>query len=131
MQHNGNGSGAVPPPSGGSVGGAGAPPESADDHSDLKARIDRFGDLLGKGLDLAEAGLSLGLTVVGTLGAAAQQKIFEKMIDATAPDTRDRRDNRCRPADARAKRAGAAALRHHQSLAHGAGHAGKRLFLDQ
>jgi hypothetical protein len=86
MQHNGNGSGAVPPPSGGSVGGAGAPPESADDHSDLKARIDRFGDLLGKGLDLAEAGLSLGLTVVGTLGAAAHKKIFEKVIDATAPD---------------------------------------------
>lgn len=86
MHHNGNGSGAMPPPSGGSVGGAAAAPESADDHSDLKARIDRFGDLLGKGLDLAEAGLSLGLTVVGTLGAAAHKKIFEKVIDATAPD---------------------------------------------
>jgi hypothetical protein len=86
MQHNGNGSGAVPPPSGGSVGGGAAPPDSADNHSDLKARIDRFGDLLGKGLDLAEAGLSLGLTVVGTLGAAAHKKIFEKVIDATAPD---------------------------------------------
>jgi F0F1-type ATP synthase membrane subunit c/vacuolar-type H+-ATPase subunit K len=87
MQHNGNGSGGVPPPSSGSVGGGAAlPPESAGDHSDLKARIDRFGDLLGKGLDLAEAGLSLGLTVVGTLGAAAHKKIFEKVIDATAPD---------------------------------------------
>jgi hypothetical protein len=85
MQHNGNGSGAMPPPSGGSIGGA-TPLESADDHSDLKARIDRFGDLLGKGLDLAEAGLSLGLTVVGTLGAAAHKKIFEKVIDAVAPD---------------------------------------------
>lgn len=66
------------------VGSASVQP-SADDGLDLKARLDRFGDLLGKGLDLAEAGLSLGLTVASTLGAAAQQKIFEKMMEtATA-----------------------------------------------
>ncbi|HTC07609.1 MAG TPA: hypothetical protein VK726_02425 [Acetobacteraceae bacterium] len=57
-------------------------PPSADEELDLRARLDRFGDLLGKGLDLAEAGLSLGLTVAGTLGAAAQRKIFSKMMEA-------------------------------------------------
>jgi F0F1-type ATP synthase membrane subunit c/vacuolar-type H+-ATPase subunit K len=91
----GNGPDTVPPPNGapangpppnGTPGGASAQPPPADDGLDLKARLDRFGDLLGKGLDLAEAGLSLGLTVVGTLGAAAQQKIFEKMMEATAAD---------------------------------------------
>jgi F0F1-type ATP synthase membrane subunit c/vacuolar-type H+-ATPase subunit K len=83
----GNGTTDSAPPSngapGGTSGGASAQPPPADDGLDLKARLDRFGDLLGKGLDLAEAGLSLGLTVVGTLGAAAQQKIFEKMMEAT------------------------------------------------
>jgi hypothetical protein len=61
--------------------GASAPPP-ADDGLDLKARLDRFGDLLGKGLDLAEAGLSLGLTVASTLGAAAQRTVFAKVMEA-------------------------------------------------
>jgi len=79
----GNGSTDAAPPSNGALGGASAQSPPADDGLDLKTRLDRFGDLLGKGLDLAEAGLSLGLTVVGTLGAAAQQKIFEKMMETT------------------------------------------------
>jgi hypothetical protein len=91
---NGNGTDTAPPPGGpgngfppnGTPGGASAPPPPVDDGLDLKARLDRFGDLLGKGLDLAEAGLSLGLTVASTLGAAAQQKIFEKMMEATASE---------------------------------------------
>lgn len=58
----------------------------APDPLDLKARLNRFGELLGKGFDLAEAGLSLGLTVVGTLGAVAQRKIFEKMIESPASE---------------------------------------------
>jgi F0F1-type ATP synthase membrane subunit c/vacuolar-type H+-ATPase subunit K len=58
----------------------------SSDTLDLKARLDRFGELLGKGLDLAEAGLSLGLTVVGTLGAVAQQKIFEKVMEGAASE---------------------------------------------
>ena len=88
----GNGTGTSPPSNGGpppdppsnASGGVTAQPPPADDGLDLKARLDRFGDLLGKGLDLAEAGLSLGLTVASTLGAAAQQKIFEKMMEAVA-----------------------------------------------
>jgi F0F1-type ATP synthase membrane subunit c/vacuolar-type H+-ATPase subunit K len=77
----GNGADSTPPP-------ADAPPHAqpADGGLDLKARLDRFGDLLGKGLDLAEAGLSLGLTVASTLGGAAQQKIFEKMMDAASAE---------------------------------------------
>jgi len=74
------------PPANGTRGSADAQPPPTDDGLDLKARLDRFGELLGKGLDLAEAGLSLGLTVASTLGAAAQQKIFEKMMGATAPE---------------------------------------------
>jgi hypothetical protein len=75
---SGNGPDTSPPPA------AGVAPN--DEGLDLKARLDRFGDLLGKGLDLAEAGLSLGLTVASTLGAAAQQKIIEKLMEATAPE---------------------------------------------
>ncbi len=81
-----NGAAANGPPPNATPGGASAQPPPADDGLDLKARLDRFGDLLGKGLDLAEAGLSLGLTVASTLGAAAQQKIFEKMMEATVPE---------------------------------------------
>ncbi len=74
----GNGADSVPPT-------AGAPPPPQDeDGLDLRARLDRFGGLLGKGLDLAEAGLSLGLTVASTLGAAAQQKIFERFMQAAS-----------------------------------------------
>jgi hypothetical protein len=67
-------------------GSASVQPPPAEDGLDLKARLDRFGDLLGKGFDLAEAGLSLGLTVASTLGAAAQQKIFEKMMEAATAE---------------------------------------------
>lgn len=75
----GNGPDPAPPPH------TGAAP--ADDGLDLKARLDRFGDLLSKGLDLAEAGLSLGLTVASTLGSAAQQKILDKMMEVAGADS--------------------------------------------
>ena len=75
---SGNGPDASPPPAGGAA--------PNDEGTDIKARLNRFGDLLGKGLDLAEAGLSLGLTVASTLGAAAQQKIIEKLMEAAAPE---------------------------------------------
>lgn len=57
------------------------PPE---DPLDLRGRMDRFGELLARGLDLAEAGLSLGLTVLGTVGGAAQTKIIERMLNPGA-----------------------------------------------
>jgi hypothetical protein len=49
----------------------------------LKEHVDRFGEILTRGLDLAEAGLSLGLTIVTTVGAAAQKKIFERLFDSS------------------------------------------------
>lgn len=60
------------------------PPEPPGDALDLKARLERFGEILARGLDLAEAGMTLGLTVLGTLGAAAQTKIIERMLNPSA-----------------------------------------------
>lgn len=64
--------------------GSKPPPEAAADPLELKARLDRFGEILARGLDLAEAGMTLGLTMLGTVGAAAQNKIFERMLNPTA-----------------------------------------------
>lgn len=79
VEHSGNGADGTPRPAGTTT----TPPQP-EDGLNMRERLDRFGDLLGKGLDLAEAGLSLGLTVASTLGAAAQQKIFERMMDAAS-----------------------------------------------
>ena len=75
-------------------GGASAEPTSTPEPAptaarglDLKARLDRYGEILAKGLDLAEAGLSLGLTVIGTVGAAAQQKISARLAEAATAAT--------------------------------------------
>ncbi|MGH7107459.1 MAG: hypothetical protein ACREF0_09550 [Acetobacteraceae bacterium] len=54
------------------------------DPLELKARLDRFGEILARGLDLAEAGMTLGLTMLGTVGAAAQNKIIERIFNPTA-----------------------------------------------
>lgn len=79
MTKQGNGATAEPPP---------APePTSASpvDALDLKGRLDRYGEILVKGLDLAEAGLSLGLMVIGRVGTAAQEKIVERFMDQVMP----------------------------------------------
>ncbi|MGH7119782.1 MAG: hypothetical protein ACREFP_12460 [Acetobacteraceae bacterium] len=65
-------------------GGPHPPQGSPSDALDLKARLDRFGEIFGRGLDLAEAGMTLGLTVLGTLGAAAQTKIIERILHPAA-----------------------------------------------
>ena len=61
-----------PPPA-----SAGPPPEAQE----LKARLDRYGQIIAKVVNLAEAGLSLGLTVIGTVGAAAQKRLLEARVD--------------------------------------------------
>jgi hypothetical protein len=53
--------------------------------SELRQRLDQVGTILAKGLDLAEAGVSLGVTIISRVGVAAQQKIREGMDAATAP----------------------------------------------
>jgi hypothetical protein len=79
MAKQGNGATAEPPP-------APEPAAASADALDLKARLDRYGEILAKGLDLAETGLSLGLMVIGKVGAAAQEKIFERLMDTVAPE---------------------------------------------
>jgi len=61
------------------------PREQINDASgaDLKGRLDQMGTILAKGLDLAEAGVSLGVTILSRVSVAAQQKIREG-LDAAA-----------------------------------------------
>ncbi|HUO97649.1 MAG TPA: hypothetical protein VMU01_03230 [Rhizomicrobium sp.] len=79
---NGNGHAAAhddPPPVGE------APPEPKG--AELRHRLDQMGTILAKGLDLAEAGVSLGVTIIGRVGAAAQQKLREGLDAAAQPAT--------------------------------------------
>ena len=63
-------------------------PESAaharggDGGLDLREKVDQVGMILAKGLDLAEAGVSLGVTIVNRIGSAAQQQVLERMAAA-------------------------------------------------
>ncbi len=43
----------------------------------FSGKADQIGSLFSKGLELAEAGLSLGLTVIDRVGSVAQQKLFD------------------------------------------------------
>jgi hypothetical protein len=49
---------------------------------DLREKVDQMGVILAKGLDLAEAGVSLGVTIVNRIGSAAQQQVLERMAAA-------------------------------------------------
>lgn len=44
-----------------------------------RARVDQFNAILARGLDLAEASLSLGLTMINKVGAVAEQQVFDRM----------------------------------------------------
>lgn len=63
------------------------PPEagksaSAEAASDIRERLDQVGAILGKGLDLAEAGVSLGVTIVNRIGTVAQKQVLDRMMAA-------------------------------------------------
>jgi hypothetical protein len=75
MAEQGNGISHEAPPSG----PAAPPPEPG---SELRERLDRLGDIVARGFDLAEAGMSLGLTLLTTVGAAAQKKILEPVMES-------------------------------------------------
>jgi hypothetical protein len=75
MAEQGNGIGHEAPASG----TAAPPPEPG---SELRERLDRLGDIVARGFDLAEAGMSLGLTLLTTVGAAAQKKILEPVMES-------------------------------------------------
>jgi hypothetical protein len=53
--------------------------------TELRQRLDQVGSILAKGLDLAEAGVSLGVTIISRVGVAAEQKIREGIDAAAAP----------------------------------------------
>ena len=50
--------------------------------SDLRERLDQVGTILSKGLDLAEAGVSLGVTIVNRIGTIAQKQVLDQMMAA-------------------------------------------------
>lgn len=50
--------------------------------TEFRQRLDQVGTILAKGLDLAEAGVSLGVTIISRVGAAATRKIHEGMDGA-------------------------------------------------
>jgi hypothetical protein len=58
--------------------GAGAAPQDA---LDLKGKMERFGDIIGKSLDLAEVGMNLSLSLISTFGNVAQQKIQQRLSE--------------------------------------------------
>ena len=59
------------------VDGAASPADALD----LKAKMDRFGDIIGKSLDLAEIGMNLGLSLMSSFGSVAQQKIQQRLSE--------------------------------------------------
>lgn len=60
---------------------------AATEAGDLRGRVDQLGTIFAKGLDLAEAGVSLGVTVINRFGAVAQQQVLERMTAAHDPGT--------------------------------------------
>jgi len=62
------------------------PPPKPDGGLDLREKVDQVGLILAKGLDLAEAGVSLGVTIVNRIGSAAQQQVLERMAAAMQRD---------------------------------------------
>ncbi|MGZ3273620.1 MAG: hypothetical protein ACXWKY_03470 [Caulobacteraceae bacterium] len=63
-----------PPSSSGPAGGV-----------ELRERLDQMGTILAKGLDLAEAGVSLGATILSRVSVAATQRIREGLEAAAQP----------------------------------------------
>ena len=58
------------------------PPSGPGTGVELRERLDQMGTILAKGLDLAEAGVSLGVTILNRVSLAAQQKIREGLDSA-------------------------------------------------
>lgn len=69
-------------PAGPEAPGKSLPPSGSASGVDLRERLDQMGTILAKGLDLAEAGVSLGVTILNRVSIAAQQKIREGLDSA-------------------------------------------------
>lgn len=82
-ESDGAGQGTAEKPSPKPEGGPQAKPQSRGAGGlDLSDKVDQVGMILSKGLDLAEAGVSLGVTIVNRIGSAAQQQVLERMAAA-------------------------------------------------
>lgn len=57
------------------------------DGAHLKGRVDQLGTILTKGLDLAEAGIGLGVTVLNRVGSVAQRQVVDQVIASAAQMT--------------------------------------------
>jgi hypothetical protein len=81
------------------------PPPGPAAGVELRERLDQMGAILAKGLDLAEAGVSLGATILNRVSLAAQQKIREG-LDAAAgqpqPESPDAAPEPVEPGEAEA-----------------------------
>jgi hypothetical protein len=83
---DGAGQGTAEKPSPKPEGGPQAKPQARGGAGlDLSDKVDQVGMILAKGLDLAEAGVSLGVTIVNRIGSAAQQQVLERMAAAIQP----------------------------------------------
>ncbi len=60
-------------------------PPLAGSGVELRERLDQVGVILAKGLDLAEAGVGLGMTILNRVSFAAQQKLREGLEAAAQP----------------------------------------------
>ena len=63
----------------------GAQPKEAP-AADLSGRAEQLGQIIVKTLDLAEAGLSLGITVLSRAGTAAQEALNERAQEQAPPN---------------------------------------------
>jgi hypothetical protein len=61
------------------------PPPGPAGGVELRERLDQMGTILAKGLDLAEAGVSLGATILSRVSIAASQRIREGLETAAQP----------------------------------------------
>ena len=63
-----------PGPAGPEVPGKSPPPSGPGAGVDLRERLDQMGTILAKGLDLAEAGVSLGVTILNRVSSGRPAK---------------------------------------------------------
>jgi hypothetical protein len=61
------------------------PPSAPSGGVELRERLDQMGVILAKGLDLAEAGVSLGATILSRVSIAATQRIREGLEASAVP----------------------------------------------
>lgn len=52
---------------------------------DILGRTDQIGAILSKGLDLAEAGIGLGMNLIGKLGSVAQEQVIGNIAKTVMP----------------------------------------------